>query len=58
VAERGVAGRLERGREPKTGRLAVQRDDARTHPAGGAADYYICRRGAYAPDGRRVNAHR
>src|SRR5438046_8005351 len=36
-----MAGRLQRGRHPQPGRLAVQRDDARAHAPGGAADYQI-----------------
>ena len=56
-----MAGRLQRGADAQVGGLAGERDDARAHPTGGAGDDEldrIHRRGAPAPDGRRINRHR
>src|SRR5687768_14919063 len=58
TAEARMRSGLERGRQPQSGRLAQQSDDPHAHAPGRAADYYICRRGASAPDGRRINRHR
>ena len=53
AAHGAMARRLQRRRHPQPRRLAVQRDDARAHAPGGAADYYIYRRGAFAGLRRR-----
>src|SRR5262249_55169157 len=47
-----VAGRLERGHGAQIGHVGEARDDPIAHPAGGAGDDDIGRRGAAAPDAR------